>query len=68
MPIIEPGMPVQEMKWLLAAGLTPMEVIEAGTRYAAQVCGHGEELGTLEPGKLADLVVVEGDPRGHQGW
>jgi imidazolonepropionase-like amidohydrolase len=39
-----------------------MEVIEAGTHCAAYVCGHGDELGTLEPGKLADLIVVDGNP------
>jgi imidazolonepropionase-like amidohydrolase len=56
------GMPLREMQLLLAAGLTPMEVIEASTRNAARVCGHDDELGTLEPGKLADVIVVAGDP------
>ena len=56
------GMPIREMEFLLRAGLTPMQVIEAGTRHAATVCGHGSELGTLEPGKLADLIIVDGDP------
>ena len=55
-------MPLREMQLLLAAGLTPMDVIEAGTRHAAQVCGHGDALGTLEAGKLADIIVVEGKP------
>ena len=50
------------MKLLLASGLTPMEVIEASTRNAARVCGHGDELGTLEPGKLADAIIVDGNP------
>lgn len=59
---IERGMPLREMRLLLQSGLTPMHVIEAGTRNAAQVCGHGQELGTLEPGKLADIIVVNGDP------
>ena len=59
---IERGMPLREMQLLLAAGLTPMEVIQAGTQHAAWVCGHGNELGTLEPGKLADVVIVDGDP------
>jgi len=59
---IEKGMPLREMRLLLAAGLTPLQVIEAGTRHAAQVCGHGKELGTLEPGQLADIIVVNGDP------
>jgi imidazolonepropionase-like amidohydrolase len=58
----ERGMPIREMKFLLAAGLTPMEVIEAGTRHAAHVCGHGGELGALESGKLADVIIVDGDP------
>ena len=59
---VKTGMPVGEMEMLLAAGLTPMEVIEAGTRHAAKACGHGDELGTLEPGKLADVIVVDGNP------
>ncbi len=59
---VQPGMPIREMELLLAAGLTPLEVIEAATGHAAEVCGHGDELGSLEPGKLADLIVVEGDP------
>jgi imidazolonepropionase-like amidohydrolase len=62
LPGIEVGMPLREMKPLLKAGLTLMEVIEAGTRNAAFVCGHGDELGTLEPGRLADVIVVDGDP------
>jgi imidazolonepropionase-like amidohydrolase len=61
-PVIERGMPLREMQLLLAAGLTPMEVIQAGTRHAAYACGHGDELGTLEPGKLADVIIVDGDP------
>jgi imidazolonepropionase-like amidohydrolase len=56
------GMPLVEMKMLLAAGLTPMEVLEASTRNAAAVCGQAGDLGTLEAGKLADIVVVNGDP------
>jgi imidazolonepropionase-like amidohydrolase len=55
-------MPIQEMRRLLEAGLTPMEVIQAGTLYAARVCGHRDELGTLTPGKLADVIIVEGNP------
>jgi imidazolonepropionase-like amidohydrolase len=59
---VREGMPLTEMKLLHAAGLTLMEVIEAGTRHAATVCGQGGRLGTLEPGKPADLIVVDGDP------
>jgi imidazolonepropionase-like amidohydrolase len=59
---VEGGMPLTEMKLLEAAGLTPMHVIEAGTRHAAAVCGQGEDLGTLEAGKLADIIIVDGNP------
>jgi len=55
-------LPLIEMKALVDAGLTPMEVIEASTHNAAFVCGQDEDLGTLEAGKLADVIVVEGDP------
>jgi imidazolonepropionase-like amidohydrolase len=59
---VEPGMPLDELKLLQAAGLSPLEVIAAATKNAAYACGHGAELGTLEAGKLADLIVVDGDP------
>ncbi|MCI0475673.1 MAG: amidohydrolase family protein [Anaerolineales bacterium] len=56
------GMPVAEMRRLLAIGMTPLQVIQASTQTAARVCGHGDELGTLEPGKLADVIVIKGNP------
>ena len=43
-------------------GLSPMQAIVAGTATAAELCGVDASLGTVEPGKLADLVVVHGDP------
>lgn len=61
-PGIDTGIPLNEMHLLQAVGLSPMEIIQAATRHAAYVCGQGEELGTLEAGKLADLIVVAGDP------
>jgi imidazolonepropionase-like amidohydrolase len=51
-----------ELKFLVDCGFKPMEAIEAGTRIAAQVLGMEKELGTIEEGKLADLVLIEGDP------
>jgi imidazolonepropionase-like amidohydrolase len=42
-------------------GYSPIQAIEAATRIAARVCGIGDEVGTLEPGKLADVLVVAGD-------
>jgi imidazolonepropionase-like amidohydrolase len=43
-------------------GLTPIQAIQAATGTAARVLGLGGTLGTLEPGRAADLVAVEGDP------
>lgn len=57
----ELGMPLKEMKLMQAAGMSPMQIIVAGTRNAAQVCGLANH-GTLEPGKAADIVVVDGNP------
>jgi imidazolonepropionase-like amidohydrolase len=42
-------------------GLTPLEVITCATRTGAEIMGRGDEFGTLEAGKLADLLVVDGD-------
>lgn len=44
------------------AGMTPMEIIHAGTRNAAELLGMQERIGTLETGKLADIIGVPGDP------
>jgi imidazolonepropionase-like amidohydrolase len=47
----------------LAAGVkTPMQAIQAATREAARLLGQDGDLGTVEPGKLADLVATPGDP------
>ena len=51
-----------ELDMLADAGMTPMQAIVAGTREAAACCGLEPDLGTLEPGKLADLIVVDGNP------
>jgi len=56
------GMPMPEILWMAEAGMTPMQIIVAATQNAARVCGLGAELGTLEAGKTADVLVVNGDP------
>ena len=43
-------------------GATPWQALTAATKNAAEMCGVGPELGTVEPGKLADLIVVDGNP------
>ncbi len=52
----------RELELLVGAGLTPMEAIMAGTKHAAENLGKGIDLGTIEKGKLADMIVVSGDP------
>jgi imidazolonepropionase-like amidohydrolase len=51
-----------EMEAMQAAGLPPMEVLVASTRGGAQAMGREKELGTIEKGKWADLVVISADP------
>ena len=51
----------REMEAMAGAGLTPMQVLVASTRAAARAMGR-DDIGTLEPGKLADLVVLDADP------
>jgi imidazolonepropionase-like amidohydrolase len=55
------GVP-RELELLNEAGLTAMEAIVAGTKTAAGAIGQGDRLGTVEPGKLADMIVIDGDP------
>ena len=43
-------------------GATPWQALVAATRHGAAICGVGDELGTVEPGKIADLIVVEANP------
>ncbi len=57
------GMPMAEINHWIAAGLTPVQIIEAATRGSAIAAGIADELGTVEIGKAADLLVVAGDPR-----
>jgi imidazolonepropionase-like amidohydrolase len=52
----------QEMESMQAAGLSPMDVLVASTRNGARAMGRGADFGTLERGKLADLVVLTADP------
>ena len=51
-----------EMAALVESGMTPIQVISAATKTNAEILGRASELGTVEPGKLADLVIVRGNP------
>jgi len=56
------GENLRELELLVGIGFSPMEAIVSATRVASETLGLGSRLGTIEPGKLADLIVVEGDP------
>ena len=43
-------------------GMSPMDAVVAATRNGADLLGLGSRIGTVEPGKIADLVVIDGDP------
>lgn len=51
-----------EMGLWVKAGATPRQTLTAATRNAAELCGVGDELGTIEQGKIADLIVVADNP------
>jgi imidazolonepropionase-like amidohydrolase len=60
--LIDHGENACELEELVKGGLTENEAIQATTGAAAKLIGLQDEIGTLEAGKLADVIVVDGDP------
>lgn len=52
----------RELDWMVRLGMTPLQAIAAATTTAARVLGEHERLGRVQPGYLADLIAVSGDP------
>jgi imidazolonepropionase-like amidohydrolase len=52
----------RELVNLVEVGLTPFEALRCATAVNAEILGMGGDIGTLEPGKYADMVVVDGNP------
>jgi hypothetical protein len=52
----------REIELLVEAGFTPVEAIHIATANGAQFLGELDQIGTLAPGKAADIVVIHGDP------
>ena len=52
----------RELSALVESGMTPLEAITAATRTNARILGLEADLGTIAPGKLADLIIVDGNP------
>jgi imidazolonepropionase-like amidohydrolase len=53
---------IAELKWFVKGGYTPAQALIAATKTNAELLAMGDKLGTLEPGKLADVIVVDGRP------
>jgi imidazolonepropionase-like amidohydrolase len=56
------GLNAHEFGKMVSMGLTPLQSIQAATVNAADLIGWSDRVGTLEAGKLADIVAVQGDP------
>jgi imidazolonepropionase-like amidohydrolase len=62
-PFCFPGFSLHdELALLVQAGLTPLEALQSATRGPAEFLGKQQELGTVEAGKWADLVLLDADP------
>jgi imidazolonepropionase-like amidohydrolase len=61
-PVAPHGTNLRELVLMAEHGFTPQQALIAATSSAAELMGLQDELGTLEPGKRADVVVLEGDP------
>lgn len=56
------GQNTRELHWLVVAGMTPAQALEAATINGAAILGKENSLGRLQPGYYADIVAVDGDP------
>jgi imidazolonepropionase-like amidohydrolase len=56
------GTSAKQFAYMVKYGMTPMQAIQAATSNAADLLGHSKEVGSIKPGKLADLIAVSRDP------
>ena len=62
LPINPPKSLTWELEWFVRLGMSPMDAIRSATQSSAELLRESDELGTLQPGKLADMTIVEGNP------
>src|SRR5437016_2754549 len=56
------GTSAKQFAFMVKYGMTPMQAIQAATTNAADLLGHSKEVGSIKPGKYADVIAVAGDP------
>ena len=56
------GENAKQFAWMVKYGMTPMQAIQSATSAAADLLGRANELGSIKPGKYADVIAVSGDP------
>lgn len=61
------GENAKQFAWMVKYGMTPMQAIQSATSVAADLLGRANELGSIKPGKYADVIAVSGDPLGDVG-
>ena len=61
-PYLYHGENARELACCVELGMTPMAAIVSATKTAAQAVGLEDKIGTVEEGKLADLLLIDGDP------
>lgn len=61
-PVSPHGTNLGELEVMVGQGMTPQAALHSATQSAADLMGLGADLGSIAPGKIADLVVVDGDP------
>jgi imidazolonepropionase-like amidohydrolase len=61
-PIFFHGQNAEELEYMVRLGLTPLDAIIASTRHSAECLRLDRRIGTIEPGKEADILILEGNP------
>lgn len=56
------GVAARQFAFMVKYGMTPLQAIQAATSSAADLLGHSDVLGSIKPGKFADIIAVNGDP------
>jgi imidazolonepropionase-like amidohydrolase len=52
----------RELSYMVRYGMTPQQAIDSATHVGAELLGREADLGGIEPGRLADVIAVSGDP------